>query len=91
MAFNLRLSNIPPITKATLVASFLLSLLSSAFRYRLYIAQTVSSSQEIDTQLLTVPFLTIIPGESYLFPWTLLTATFVQQNVFTVYEPQTQG
>src|SRR5579859_5550616 len=83
-AINFRLSNIPPITKASLLTTFLLSLLCAAFRYRLYIAQTATSSETITEQQLAVPFLTVIPAASYLFPWTFVTASFVQQNIFSV-------
>lgn len=85
MAINFRLSNIPPITKATIVATFLLSLLCAAFRYRLYMAQAVTSTEQITEQQLAVPFLTVIPAASYLFPWTFITAAFVQQNIFSVH------
>jgi hypothetical protein len=84
MAINFRLSNIPPITKATLLASFLLSLLCAAFRYRLYASQTITLREVITEQQLALPFLTLIPAASYLFPWTLITASFVQQNIISV-------
>jgi membrane associated rhomboid family serine protease len=28
------------------------------------------------------PFLSLVPGESYRYPWTLLTATLVEQNIY---------
>ena len=84
MAINFRVSNIPPITKATLVTSFLLSLLCAGFRYRLFVSQTTALPEEITEQQLTVPFLTLIPVSSYLFPWTFITAPFVQENIFAV-------
>jgi hypothetical protein len=84
MAINFRLSNIPPITKATLLISFLLSLLCAAFRYRLYVTQAGTSNDPITEQQLAVPFLTVIPALSYLFPWTFVTASFVQLNIFSV-------
>jgi hypothetical protein len=84
MAINLRLSNIPPITKATLLTTFLLSLLCAAFRYRLYTAHAGTSTDPVTEQQLAVPFLTVIPAVSYVFPWTFLTAAFVQQNIFSV-------
>lgn len=87
MAVNFRLSNIPPVTKATLVASFLLSLLCAVFRYRLYTSSTATSSQQITEQQLSVPFLTLIPATSYFFPWTFITAAFVQQNIISVLSP----
>ncbi len=87
MAINFRLSNIPPITKATLLTSFLLSLLCAAFRYRLYISRTAASADSITEHQLAVSFLTLIPAASYLFPWTFITATFVQENIISVSNP----
>jgi hypothetical protein len=84
MALNLRLSNIPPITKASLLVSFLLSLLCAALRYRLYISQATTDSESITLQQLQVPFLTLVPATSYLFPWAFVTASFVQQDIFSV-------
>ena len=84
MAMNFRLTNIPPVTKATLVTSFILSLLCAVFRYRLYTSSTVTSSQSITEQQLGVPFLTLIPAASYIFPWTFITAAFVQDNIISV-------
>jgi hypothetical protein len=84
MAINFRLSNIPPVTRATLLASFLLSLLCAAFRYRLYMSQSSSLTDIVTQEQLDVPFLVLIPAASYLFPWTFITTTFVQQNIFSV-------
>lgn len=84
MAINFRLSNIPPVTKATLITTFLLSLLSAAFRYRLYTSQTITSATQVTEEQLAVPFLTLIPAASYGFPWTFITAAFVQQNIISV-------
>jgi hypothetical protein len=88
MAMNFRLTNIPPVTKATLVASFLLSVLRAVFRYRLYTSSTVTSTQSITEQQLAVPFLTLIPAASYIFPWTFITAAFVQDNIISVSPPK---
>ena len=84
MAINFRLSNIPPITKATLLTTFLLSLLCAAFRYRLYVSQAATSPEAITEQHLALPFLTLIPAASYLYPWTFITASFIQQNIISV-------
>jgi hypothetical protein len=47
-------------------------------------AQTTTATDTITEQQLAVPFLTVVPAASYLFPWTFITATFVQLNVFSV-------
>jgi hypothetical protein len=84
MAINLRLTNIPPVTKATLVASFLLSLLCAALRYRVFATSTAPSPDAITEEQLAVPFLTLIPSTSWIFPWTFLTASFVHGNILSV-------
>jgi hypothetical protein len=84
MAINLRLLNIPPATRATLLTTFLLSLLSAIFQYRLYKSQSTNSSQPLTEQQLAVPYLTLVPAASYFFPWTFITAPFVQQNIVSV-------
>jgi hypothetical protein len=80
----LRLANVPPITRGTILVSFLLSMLYAAFRYRAYVAQTETATGSIIEQSSLVPILTVVPGISYLFPWTFVTATYVQQNILTV-------
>ena len=68
-----------------MVVSFVLSLLCAAFRYRLYVAEAGVSNELITERQLQVPFLTVIPALSYVFPWSFLTASFVQQNLFSVF------
>ena len=83
-AINFRLSNVPPVTRATLVLSFILSLLCAAFRYRLYMAQVGLSSDAIPDTQTAVPLLMLIPAASYLFPWTFVTTVFVHTNILSV-------
>jgi hypothetical protein len=35
----------------------------------------------------TMPYLTLIPGESYIFPWTLFTSALVETSVIEVCAP----
>lgn len=66
--------NIPPVTRATLVALVVQSLLSAAIRYR----QWTSNSN------IVIPYLSFVPQLSVIYPWTLLTSTLVENNVFTL-------
>jgi membrane associated rhomboid family serine protease len=65
--------NIPPITRILLIALISQSTLSAAIRYRQW-------SEESD---IVVPYLVLVPQLSLLYPWTFVTATLVENNVFT--------
>jgi membrane associated rhomboid family serine protease len=66
--------NIPPITRILLIALVSQSLLSFAIRYRQW-------SEESD---IVVPYLALVPQLSLIYPWTFLTTTLVENNVFTL-------
>jgi membrane associated rhomboid family serine protease len=66
--------NIPPLTRILLGALLFQSLLSATIRYRQW-----SENAEI-----VIPYLTLIPQLSIVYPWTFLTATLVESNVFTL-------
>jgi membrane associated rhomboid family serine protease len=66
--------NIPPITRILLIALVAQSLLSFAIRYRQW-------SEESDV---VVPYLVLVPQLSLIYPWTFLTTTLVENNVFTL-------
>jgi len=65
--------NIPPITRILLIALVSQSTLSAAIRYRQW-------SEESD---IVVPYLALVPQLSLLYPWTFVTTTLVENNVFT--------
>jgi membrane associated rhomboid family serine protease len=66
--------NIPPITRILLIALVVQSLLSFAIRYRQW-----SGDSDI-----VVPYLVLVPQLSLIYPWTFLTTTLVENNVFTL-------
>ncbi|KAJ9141917.1 Eukaryotic integral membrane protein-domain-containing protein [Pleurostoma richardsiae] len=66
--------NIPPVTRAVLIALLLQSVLSAAIRYRQWTANAE----------IVIPYLTLIPQLSLIYPWTFLTTTLVESNVFTL-------
>lgn len=66
--------NIPPVTRAILVVLTVQSLLSAAIRYRQW---TTDSN-------IVIPYLTFVPQLSVIYPWTILTTTLVENNVFTL-------
>ncbi|KAH8599356.1 eukaryotic integral membrane protein-domain-containing protein [Bisporella sp. PMI_857] len=66
--------NIPPITRILLIVLTLQSLVSFAIRYQQW-------SAESD---IVVPYIALIPQLSLIYPWTFLTTTLVENNVFTL-------
>lgn len=72
--------NIPPATRIFLVSLLALSLLYNIARWR----QLDTSAGSVQSTPI-IPYLTLVPSLFYYYPWTLLTATFVEQNIFTVF------
>lgn len=66
--------NIPPITRIVLAALIVQSALHAAIRYR----QAKPSSE------IVIPYLTLVPQLSLIYPWTFLAATFVETNILTL-------
>ncbi|KAH6610182.1 hypothetical protein Trco_000202 [Trichoderma cornu-damae] len=65
--------NIPPVTRALLGTLLFQSVLSAAIRYRQW-------SENAD---IVIPYLTLVPQLSIAYPWTFLTASLVEGNIFT--------
>ena len=66
--------NIPPVTRILLIALLAQSLLSAAIRYR----------QWTENAKIVIPYLTLVPQLSIIYPWTFLTSTLVESNIFTL-------
>lgn len=66
--------NVPPVTRILLIVLVFQSILSAAIRYR----------QWTGPADILIPYLTLIPQLSVVYPWTLLTTTLVEGNVFTL-------
>lgn len=66
--------NIPPVTRALLIVLASQSILSAAIRYRQW-------SEHHD---IVIPYLTLVPQLSVIYPWTFITATLVEGNIFTL-------
>jgi membrane associated rhomboid family serine protease len=66
--------NIPPVTRILLIALLGQSILSAAIRYRQWTANAD----------IVIPYLTLVPQLSIIYPWTFITSTFVESNVFTL-------
>lgn len=66
--------NLPPVTRITLGVLIVQSVLSAAIRYRQWSAQSH----------IVIPYLNLIPQLSIIYPWTFLTTTLVESNIFTL-------
>ncbi|KAH7155227.1 eukaryotic integral membrane protein-domain-containing protein [Dactylonectria estremocensis] len=66
--------NLPPVTRILLIGLLAQSLLSAAIRYR----------QWTENTKIVIPYLTLVPQLSIIYPWTFLTTTFVESNIFTL-------
>lgn len=66
--------NIPPVTRALLVTLVFQSVLSAAIRYR----------QWSENAHIIIPYLNLVPQLSIVFPWTFISSTLVEGNIFTV-------
>ncbi|KAJ5662440.1 uncharacterized protein N7477_010056 [Penicillium maclennaniae] len=71
--------NIPPATRICLIILLALSFLYNVARWR----QLDTSAGSVQATPI-IPYLTLVPSFFYYYPWTLVTATFVEQNIFTV-------
>ncbi|KAL1901388.1 hypothetical protein Sste5346_001793 [Sporothrix stenoceras] len=66
--------NLPPVTRIALGVLIVQSFLSAAIRYRQWTAQSH----------IVIPYLNLIPQLSIIYPWTFLTTTLVESNIFTL-------
>ncbi|RDL39091.1 uncharacterized protein BP5553_03431 [Venustampulla echinocandica] len=66
--------NIPPITRILLLLLLFQSFLSGAIRY----------SQWNGKNDIVVPYLVMVPQLSLIYPWTFVTTTLVENNLFTL-------
>lgn len=71
--------NLPPLTRGLLAAVIFFTLLNFALRPH------SSWVEKVEKPLIGVgngvPFLTIVPGKSIIYPWVFALATVVEQNV----------
>lgn len=66
--------NIPPVTRILLIILISSSFLSFAIRYRGWNG----------TDDIVIPYISLVPQLSLMYPWTFLTTTLVENNVFTL-------
>lgn len=73
--------NIPPLTRILLVTQVLLSFFYNLARWR---QLGSNEDQDAPQKPALVPYLTMVPSACLFYPWTFLTATFVEQNIFNL-------
>ena len=73
--------NIPPVTRVLLALLLALSFLFTLARWR----QPSAGAEPDRSPSRRVPYLALVPAVSIFYPWTFLTATFVEQNIVTLF------
>src|SRR6218665_4109647 len=84
--------NLPPLTRAIIVVELCLSLIAGALRYRAWVSWAAANSNSgplgsPPPEFLAstwIQYLTVVPALSIIYPWTLVTASFVEANIFTL-------
>ncbi|KAI9770741.1 MAG: hypothetical protein M1840_002991 [Geoglossum simile] len=77
--------NLPPLTRVLLAVLLGLSVLVGALRYRQWSPQPGrGSDRPSESSSIAIPYLTLVPQLSILYPWVLVTATLVEQNLFAL-------
>lgn len=71
--------NIPPVTRILVIVIVALSFLYNIARWR-----QLSDAPPADQPQVIVPYLTLVPGQCLFYPWTFITSTFVERNIFTL-------
>ncbi|KAF8466241.1 eukaryotic integral membrane protein-domain-containing protein [Kalaharituber pfeilii] len=74
--------NIPPLTRSCLLSTIGLSVLYGTIRYNQLINRPSGDTTPPDAY--TIPFLTIVPGLSIVYPWVFVLASFVETNIFNL-------
>lgn len=69
--------NVPPLTRALLVAALTLTLSNILLRFR-------SSAPLLSHNPIGVPSITIVPQDSWKFPWVFVTSALVEQNLVSL-------
>lgn len=73
--------NVPPVTRALILSTFSFTLLYAVARWNTPAATGSATPTPSD---LSIPYLTLVPSKSIYYIWTVLTSTFVEQNVLNL-------
>ncbi|KAH0544840.1 hypothetical protein FGG08_001069 [Glutinoglossum americanum] len=80
--------SLPPLTRILLGVLLGLSVLTGALRYQQWDAQNGEGDNRgeppSEPSSIVIPYLTIVPQLSLFYPWVFVTATLVEQNLFTL-------
>ncbi|KAF2209350.1 hypothetical protein CERZMDRAFT_114031 [Cercospora zeae-maydis SCOH1-5] len=79
--------NLPPVTRAVLLLLIAASSLNAVLRtaaWRQSLASNSSAANYLTSPRWAVPFLVCVPTTSLRYPWTLLTAALVENNIVSL-------
>lgn len=74
--------NIPPVTRGLVLLTISFTFLYALARWSVISAATGSATPTPAD--LSIPYLTLVPSKSIYYIWTVLTSTFVEQNVLNL-------
>ncbi|KAK9464882.1 eukaryotic integral membrane protein-domain-containing protein [Lipomyces arxii] len=76
---------IPPLTKAVLAFSTVVSVVVGIIRYSAYFALSAAKpGKQIEFSSIFVSYLTVVPAQSIVFPWAFFTAAYVELNLLSL-------
>lgn len=73
--------NVPPVTRALILLTCSFSFVCAAARWN--ISSTVEDAAAAPPDR-SIPYLTLVPSKSFYYPWTVITSTFVEQNILNL-------
>ncbi|EPS45028.1 hypothetical protein H072_1032 [Dactylellina haptotyla CBS 200.50] len=83
--------NLPPLTRAIIVVELCFSLIAGALRYSAWVSRAaldnnapLGSPPPEFLASTRIQYLTVVPALSIIYPWTQVTASFVEANIFTL-------
>ena len=90
--------NLPPLTRAIIIANFSLSVIFAALRYRAWASQsptppsnsdngTSAGEGQVSPEMAIsamLRFLTVVPAYALFTPWTFVIAAFIESNIISL-------
>lgn len=76
----------PPLTRAVTLTLVVLSAIVLYLRYSAYLGASAGSADgdsQVDIKNIYVPYIVLVPSFFFKFPWTLVTSSFVEHNIFS--------
>ncbi|KAK7203883.1 eukaryotic integral membrane protein-domain-containing protein [Myxozyma melibiosi] len=77
--------NLPPLTRTAVVITVILSAVVAIIRYSAYFTMRAANPEnKLPLSSVYVSYLTVVPASSIVFPWTFITASYIEQNILSL-------